>query len=231
MDNTIDQRDIAYVNEVVGDAKPTTNLTDANNDGKIDRMDIAQIEQMINGTEKEVTIIQYLRTPPNVVEKPVTISMPINRVVATAQYAAEAVVALGAKDKLVGVTEYAKEKELGRLMEGIPSTGGEDWDMETIAKLKPDLVIDGAWMDCPYEDKLKETKIPLIQADYNHRKKYASEISVLGWLLGKIERANDLIDFEKEHFALIQDRVKDLPEEKKARCTLSGEAVQTSIKE
>jgi iron complex transport system substrate-binding protein len=217
MDNTIDQRDIAYVKEVISGAKPATNLTDANYDGKIDQMDVSQIEQMINGTETEVTIIQYLRTPPNVVEEPVTVSMPINKVVATAQYAAEAVVALGAKEKLVGVTEYAKEKELGRLMEGVPSTGGEEWDMETIAKLKPDLVIDGAWMDCAYEDKLKEAEIPLIQADYNHRKKYASEISVLGWLLGNIERANNLIDFEKEHFALIQDRVKDLPEEKKAR--------------
>jgi iron complex transport system substrate-binding protein len=39
----------------------------------------------------------------------------------------------------------------------------------------------------------------------------------LGWMLNNNERAEELIDFEQQHFDLIEERVKDLEEEQKPR--------------
>jgi iron complex transport system substrate-binding protein len=57
MDDTIDQKDVAYVESVIKGSNPATNLSDANYDGRIDDKDIDQIRNIINGTEKNITIV------------------------------------------------------------------------------------------------------------------------------------------------------------------------------
>lgn len=47
-DDTIDQRDIDYIGEVIRGDRKASNLTDANNDGTIDQADIAQVNAIID---------------------------------------------------------------------------------------------------------------------------------------------------------------------------------------
>jgi hypothetical protein len=57
LDDRIDEKDIAYTQEVIAGRMTSNNLTDANYDGKIDEDDITQIEKIIRGEEEELTVV------------------------------------------------------------------------------------------------------------------------------------------------------------------------------
>jgi len=61
MDDTINADDIAYLQGIINGTNKETELADANYDGKIDQLDLAQIEEIIRGEEKNLTIIQYIK--------------------------------------------------------------------------------------------------------------------------------------------------------------------------
>jgi ABC-type Fe3+-hydroxamate transport system substrate-binding protein len=50
----------------------------------------------------------------------------------------------------------------------------------------------------------------LIQMNFNRPEVYAGEARNLGWLLGKRDRVEELIDFEEQHLNIIEERVKEL---------------------
>ena len=52
MDQVIDEKDLAYVKDVIGGKEQTTEFADANNDGKIDAQDIDQIQALIDDNDK-----------------------------------------------------------------------------------------------------------------------------------------------------------------------------------
>lgn len=61
MDDTINADDIAYLQGIINGTNKETELADANYDGKIDQLDLAQIDEIIRGEEKNLTIIQYIK--------------------------------------------------------------------------------------------------------------------------------------------------------------------------
>nr|WP_319540606.1 dockerin type I repeat-containing protein [uncultured Methanospirillum sp.] len=56
MDNTINERDLAYVSGVIHGHLFETWYADANYDGRIDERDLKQIQKIISGTAKEIII-------------------------------------------------------------------------------------------------------------------------------------------------------------------------------
>lgn len=138
MDDSIDELDITYVEDVINGTEKTTDLADANHDGDIDSEDILQIEQIINGSEKELVVKDDDGDA-------VAIQKPINRVVAPgrAYDTCEAMRSLNVAGLLVGVSKEIQERniyfpELSKLA-GV----GTAWepDYEAIIELNPDLVI------------------------------------------------------------------------------------------
>jgi len=226
MDDMIDEQDVEYVRGILDGTNEETKLADANYDGEIDEEDIAQIELIINGEEKELTLVQYLKYPVAYSEEPVTISMPIETIVALGgTYGPYALCALGEADKIVAVTEGAKDRgETRDLLEDKPEIGSTKvWDMEMILELDPDIVLAYACYDySDYRKTLDTASIPLVQMDFHVPEKYFKEISTLGWILNKQERAEDLINFEEEHLGTIEERVKDLSDEQKPRVYAEG---------
>jgi iron complex transport system substrate-binding protein len=221
LDDTIDEKDIAYVEGVINATKPRTNLSDANYDGTTDVKDIDQIRMIIDGVEKELTIVQYLGIG-NITEKPVKVNKPINRIVVVGgNYVAEALCIFGEQDKVVGVVGTARMPgELKTFLSEIPLVGESsfNWDMEKIIELKPDLVLALSYQSYPdYEKQLKVAGIPLIQMDFYQPGKNYKEFRNLGWLLHKKERAEKLVNFEQQHINIIQNRIVDLNEDKKLR--------------
>lgn len=95
MDDTIDEKDVAYVEGVIKGTNAATNLSDANYDGKIDQSDIAQIEMIIMGTEGNLTIKDSKGDI-------VTIKKPLERVIALSDDATEVLRSIGADSSLVG---------------------------------------------------------------------------------------------------------------------------------
>ena len=218
-DDTIDMRDLTYVKLIFFGKKPETELADAKYDGKINPLDFIQIKLIIVGKEKEITIVQYMGPVNDITEEPVTFSTPLKRLVVTNAYATEALCAFGEQDKIVGVTESVKGKgELKMFIGDKATVGSWPWDFEKIVELKPDIVV--AWFSKYFYDfkkKLNAVGIPLVQMGFYQPLKYSREIRNLGWMLGKQERAEELIDFEQHYLNLIEERVKDLKEEQKPR--------------
>ncbi|RCV63309.1 iron complex transport system substrate-binding protein [Methanophagales archaeon] len=219
-DDTIDMRDLTYVKLIFFGEKPETELADAKYDGEINPLDFVQIKLVIVGKEKELTLLQYLGKSPDITEKPVTINTPINKTVILSSYAAKTLWAFGEQDGIVGVDDSTKKKaEFESFVAEIPSVGRySKWDTEAIMELNPDIVLLYSFRTWPdFVEKLNAAGIPVVQMDFYRPEKYSREIRNCGWMLGKQEKAEELINFEQQYLGLIEERVEDLKEDQKPR--------------
>jgi len=220
-DDTIDMRDLTYVKLIFFGKKPETELADAKYDGEINPLDFVQIKLIIVGKEKELTVLQYLGTPPDITEEPITISMPIERIVTASSYACEALCVFGLEDKIVGVDGFTKKVgEIAELIKDKEEIGEYScyMDIEKVISLEPDVVIASTYLreyHPEYEEQLSQAGIPMLLTDLDNPEKYAKEFRVFGWLMSKQERAEELINFDKELYELIGERVSEIAVDEK----------------
>jgi iron complex transport system substrate-binding protein len=93
-----------------------------------------------------------------------------------------------------------------------------EWDMEKLLEIHPDVVMGYATYDHSEQRKMLEAAgITLVQMNFNRPDYYAGEAKILGWLLGKQNRAEDLVGFEEKYMDLIGERVNGLDEGDKPR--------------
>lgn len=145
----------------------------------------------------------------------ITIYKPIKRIVALHSDAVEALVVLGAEDKVVGVSKYTKEcKRQFPELSKLPSIGSIfNPDIEAIVSLNPDVVITYArWPDpSKLEEKLElidvDTKV--IRLDFYKGSTMKEEIEKLGYLLDKEENASKYIEWFKRYENLVKSRTPE----------------------
>jgi iron complex transport system substrate-binding protein len=216
-DDTIDMRDLTYVKLIFFDKKPETELADAKYDGKINPLDFIQIKLIIVGKEKELTIVDARG-------EAVKINKPIERIICFSTDSGGIIKAIGAKDKIVGVTKYFAIKttyfpELSKL----PSVGG--WpqpDIEKVLELEPDIfIVYGHWCE-GLEDKLEPAGVTVVRLDFFRPEIMEDEIKKLGYCLDKVEGAKELVDFYTSYLNKIDEKVKKLSEEEKPRVFLES---------
>jgi len=142
----------------------------------------------------------------------ITIYRPIKRIVALAGDAAEALVILGAKDKVVGVSMYTKREtrqfpELSKL----PSVGTcFNPDIEAIVSLHPDIVI--TYVRWPSKDKLEDKlrlidpNIKVVRFDFYKGTTMVDEFRKLGYLLDKTENATKYIEWFEKWVNFVKER-------------------------
>jgi iron complex transport system substrate-binding protein len=159
MDDTIDEKDVAYVQGVIKGTNSATNLSDANYDGAIDEKDLTQIDLIIRGKDTKLTFKDLYGDV-------VTVNKPIKRIVSGHSTLFQVLRALGAGNEIVGIDEYTIEmgKEFLQDFAELPSVGGnslDSKDYETILALHPDVFLDNAW----YPNLVKDVqeKIPGVQ--------------------------------------------------------------------
>ena len=217
-DDTIDMRDLTYVKLIFFGKKPETELADAKYDGKINPLDFIQIKLIIVGKEKELTIVKYFGRPPDVTETTVTISTPIKRFVLLGSDQAQAIRAIGARDKVVGITSYMAQKqkfypELSRL------TVIGDWrnpDIEAILNVNPDIILCYQTVTPPeiLEDKLEGTKISVVRLDCNKPDTLSRDMKTLGYIFDKKDEAEKFIEWYKGYVDEIKARTEELSKDK-----------------
>ena len=209
-DDTIDMRDLTYVKLIFFGKKPETELADAKYDGKINPLDFIQIKLIIVGKEKEITIEDGNG-------EVVTVPKPVKRIVTLYRDSAEALRALSAEDKIIGVTEPIKEDniffpELSKL----PSVGS--WskpDYEAILNLNPDVVLPlGAWKK---EQKEKIPGITVIYLGLFYPQHFTDGIRKLGYILNKKEEAGEFVNWGEDWINKVKTRTKGLSEDEKPR--------------
>jgi iron complex transport system substrate-binding protein len=228
-DDTLDMRDVTYIKLVIFGKKPETKLADANYDGKISMLDLGQTKLIILGKEKKLTLV-------DLADRTVTVPRPIERVVSLMPPITRYVIGLGAADKLVGVDSSSIKSVIKRYEDvtGLPSP---KWDevvgelkelpilgstsglnQEETLSLNPDVVIAyaGATSAPVYEKFQGDTGIPFVGfkvgADSDHM---FEEIEFIGVVLGKEERAEEIVSSFREKLDEVTEVTSGIPDSEK----------------
>jgi len=135
------------------------------------------------------------------------------RIIAANSDAAEMLIALGAADSVVGITETTKN--VSYIMDKIPqAVSVGDWqapNIERMLSLKPDAVISYASSKPKNLDQIKAANITIISLDCYRLPKLAQDARALGRLTGHEERAESYAGMVENTTATILGRVSALP--------------------
>jgi len=216
-DDIIDMRDLTFTARMILRLEDETELADANYDGRISVADMTQIGLIILGRESKLTFVDF----DGVVE---TVHMPLNRIVTTADYHAEACRIVGAKDRIVGVDEMVLDlpvffPDLSEL----PSVGSfMGYDIETILELEPDAVIlfKREWLmysDPELEDKIEDAypDIDVFALMPRDPDTIRSEMMKFGYLFDGVESARNYVEWSDDIENKIMEHVSGIPEAEK----------------
>jgi len=218
-DDTIDMVDVTYTERIIMELNTETPFADAKYDGEVDILDVTQIELIILGREKELTLI-------DMADRIVTVPRPIERVVPAGLLdGVRTLIQLGAADKIVGISNYAKNyalkpsdywspiRDAAPELKDLPDVGGyTNPNIEIIASLKPDVVFEYAPIPDVADAIQEKTGIPVVcisssQFDFDmHR--------IVGTVMGKEERAEELISYANEKTDEVTEVTSEIPEDK-----------------
>jgi len=158
----------------------------------------------------------------------VDVPSPLKRlVVSSGSYGPETICALGARDTLVGIDNYAKVSALhiSSLLKNVPGVGRGIPNTEKVLELAPQAIIvyESRY---PFSESFLNTMnsagIAIIAMDFHKPEVFERHIRVMGNLLGKEKRAEELIDFENHYLNLIKKRVSKIPSGKRPRAYLES---------
>ncbi len=184
-----------------------------------------EIECLSTGELKEIASYypHYPRQLEDSAGRVVTIYKPLERIVVLNTDVAEAIRVLGAKDRIVGITdtmitvttffpEMSKKTVVG---------GWKEIDPESVLQLDADAVFAyGKWPGPEYiEDKLPPT-ITVIRLDFYKPETLRDEMLKLGYLLDEEENASRYIKWHDKNVDAIEDKVSGIPEDAKPRVFL-----------
>jgi len=136
MDDTINADDIADLQGIINKTNRETELADANYDGKIDQQDVSAVEEIIRGVETKLVLLDSAG-------KAVVIKTPVKRIIPVNRNAAEALRTIKTSDEIVAVSDSAlNDKSYFPEFQQVLSVGsGKTPDFEKILKENPDLVV------------------------------------------------------------------------------------------
>lgn len=220
LDETIDEEDIAYVNGVIKGTNAPTNFSDANYDGKVDNLDLDQIEKIISSEEKALTLIDSA-------ENIVTVKKPLGELVVLLGPILEPMRSIKVdEDKIVGVGTYMKEDNVFypefNASQGLGSVSSPDY--EAILELHPDTVwiyasVGSSSSYDEIQNKLAEIdpNITVLRIDGYRPSNHVDEIRKMGYILGRRNESEEFIDFYSGVMDTVKERVETLSDEDKPK--------------
>ncbi|MCL2256740.1 MAG: ABC transporter substrate-binding protein [Candidatus Bathyarchaeota archaeon] len=191
MDNKIDQKDIAYIQDIIADIKPTTTFADANRDGSIDQKDIDIINTIINGTFSQMHLLDGNG-------KNITITHPPNRVIIEYIQNAELARILQIQDKIVGVdfcVDQLKTIYFPENTNNIKTVGNMNTpDYEAILNLNPDILLTFSNATSEKASKLPGVDVIYLGLYYPNvldpvHSEYIQAILKAGYIFNKVNQA------------------------------------------
>ncbi|OPY54598.1 MAG: Cobalamin-binding protein precursor [Methanosaeta sp. PtaU1.Bin112] len=209
MDNTIDEQDTAYIEGVISGTNEATNLSDANYDGRIDKNDIAQVRLIIKGDDRKITFIDAQTNA-------ITVNKPINRIVTLPPSSLDTIRAIGAAEKIVGISTFLDEVYFPDLSK-LPSVGSS-WftpDYEAIIQLDPDIVLTLGNYNQGIENSMGPANITVVRMEFNVVELIPAETKKLGYILGKQKEANEFVNWYMGKIDEIQSKTEGLSENEK----------------
>lgn len=145
----------------------------------------------------------------------VRLSAPANRVVSLTPANTEIVFALGAGEKLVGVTTYCDYPEEAKTKEKVGSV--TEVDLESVVRLFPDLVLAGSLTPKETIDRIAELGYPVMVLDAKSIAQVLEDIKKVAVLLGKEKEGESLVASIEETIRSISEKVANLPDDSRPR--------------
>ena len=129
------------------------------------------------------------------------------RIVSLSPTSTEIMYAIGAQDKLVGVTNSCDYPAEALEKEKVGDFSGPN--LEMIVNLKPDVVVGGTYIQEDVTQALSELGIPVISTEAENIEDIFKSIEILGMLSQNEENAQDVIADMETKLAEIAEKVKD----------------------
>jgi len=180
-------------------------------------------EAAANGQEGQIVVTDHAG-------RQVTLPAEVNRVVVADIYPMASVITvyLGSAEKLVGIhpvcMSAAKSGLLGEIFPEILEADtsfmtGSDLNVEQLLNLDPDVVFCGAG-NSELMSALENAGIPAVGVspskwEYDILETYDQWAALLGQMFPESDKSKEISAYSQEVYDMIQDRVKDIPEEDK----------------
>jgi iron complex transport system substrate-binding protein len=142
----------------------------------------------------------------------VSVEAPVHKVVSLGTGVAGYIYALDGGKCLVGRDSYSY---FPSDLQKVPVAGKSSYapDLELIIKLQPDLVIADTMLPKDDQKKIEDAGIPVLIDWISDPSKDIAVMKDLGLLIGKEERAQDLIGFVTKYRDLVKERTSNLKQE------------------
>jgi len=166
-------------------------------------------EKILDKTGDSITVIDEIG-------RTVTVKLPVENIISTDYRQMEALLAIGARDMIVGVdnTFHKRMPYFGLKDASDVAMHAQEVNYEQVLTLEPDLVIiparQGATAD-EISEKLKG--VPVLAMGLASRDHIIPETQIMGEILDKEEEASKLISWIKKYDGIVEERTRDLKEE------------------
>lgn len=189
----------------------------------------SQSELQTSQTAKET--VQTI-TVTDLIGRQVKIKTPVHKVVGLGPGALRLIAYIDGIDRLAGVENIDKKVVNGRTynmvfqdkLEQLPTIGqgGPDStpDAEKLIQVNPDVIFSISLLDKAKADDLQaKTGIPVVVLSYGKLGTFEEDVytslEIIGKIMGKEDRAKEVVDYIKGIQKDLQDRTNDIPEDKK----------------
>lgn len=161
-------------------------------------------EESSEGEFEAVTIVDKTDTEVTIEEKP-------ERIISTVASSTEIVFAVGAGDRVVGVTEWDNYPEE---VFDIEKIGDMNLNIEKIVELEPDLVVSDL-LNAQDVDALRNAGLTVVVLGAQSLEEVYEDIELVGKATGEVETASEVINEMKETVDHVTETVSSLSEEEK----------------
>lgn len=145
-------------------------------------------------------------TMKDVLERTLTLKEPPRRVVSLSPGVTEILFAIGAGDLVVGVTQYCNYPPEAQSRTAVGGFSGITVNMETIARVKPDMVILSGSMHERLIPLLERLSIPAFAVEPQHFEEVYQTIETIGRLTGNLRGAGMVVSGMKEKISRAEAR-------------------------
>ncbi|MDR6292135.1 iron complex transport system substrate-binding protein [Inquilinus ginsengisoli] len=193
------------------------------------------------------------RTVTDQLSRTVTVPADIQRIVVLQHQTLDILVELGAADKIVGVLRSwpslipGLDKYAPQLV-GLPTPGDlSTANVEELLRLKPDVVFVTNYAPAAMIDQIAKAGVPVVAIslsqgegveapklnptfaddDVAYAEGLKAGVKLIGAIVGKSERADQLLDYAFSRRAMVQQRVADLPQADRVRLYMANPDLST----
>jgi iron complex transport system substrate-binding protein len=146
----------------------------------------------------------------------VNVSTPVERVISLNPGLTEIICALGCEDRIVG-RDASSAFPASISEKPIAGQNSYNPNLELLLELTPDLVVADTMLPSNNDalKKIENAGVPVIIEDPSNVSRVKTMTSNFGLVLGKEEKAKEIIDYVESYENLVKERVKDLTSSEK----------------